>query len=184
MPASPGLDSPGPPNFPAPNLSQKPGASLVPQRVPGARADMGAFRLAGPPCRAQRPSLGAGNVALPRGGGAGRGAGPAAGQGQPPRLAPGPAFPGSPPRPHPSQSLADWTAEVLPGPQLREAPCNGCYSGALSCSQLQLYGSIPDPTLKASRLGFSRRLFLPSLGAQSLAKSAGRALPEVPGQPG
>lgn len=88
MPASPGPDSPGPPNFPAPNLSQKPGASLVPRRVSDARADTGAFRLAGPPCRAQRPGLGAGNVALPRGGGAGRGAGPAA------QTCPGPRLPG------------------------------------------------------------------------------------------
>lgn len=168
MPASPGPDSPGPPNFPAPNLSQKPGASLVPRRVSGARADTGAFRLAGPPCRAQRPGLGAGNVALPRGGGAGRGAGPAA------QTCPGPRLPGLAYSPPPFAITRRLDSRSSP-----RSPAE-----AFSCSQLQLYGSIPDTTLKAPRPGFSRRLFLPNLGAQSLAKSARRALPGVPGQPG
>lgn len=112
--------SPGPPYFPALNLG-RPGAlgtSPGPWRVPGARADAGAFLSAGPSYMRRAGPPGEQRGPSPRRAGPG---GPRGGTGRP-------YSPGAPsPRDRllrPSRQLpAVWTSQVFPGSELQEALC-------------------------------------------------------------
>lgn len=112
--------SPGPPYFPALNLG-RPGArgtSPGPRRVPGARADAGAFLSAGPSYMRRAGPPGEQRGPSPRRAGPG---GPRGGTGRP-------YSPGAPsPQDRllrPTQQLpAVWTSQVFPGSELQEALC-------------------------------------------------------------